>query len=72
MLIDNKKNTKVGNVLKEYISKGDKLSIISGYFTIYAFKELKSKLSKVKNLKLLISDTSYQDTVVKTNAIQIF
>lgn len=62
MLIDNKKNTKVGNVLKEYISKGDKLSIISGYFTIYAFKELKSKLSKVKNLKLLISDPSYQDT----------
>ena len=59
MLIDNKKHNKVGNVLKENIQKGSKLSVISGYFTIYAFAELKKELSKLDSLRLLFSSPLY-------------
>lgn len=55
MIIDNKKNGKVGDVLKQNISNNSKLSIISGYFTIYAFAELKKELSKIKELRLLFT-----------------
>ncbi len=69
MIIDNKKNGKVGDVLKEYISNDSKLSIISTYFTIYAFDELKSKLNSISNLKLLFSNPLYGD---KENSSTIF
>ena len=39
-LLDNKQNGKVGDELKEDIKTNSKLSIISAYFTIYAYKEL--------------------------------
>ena len=55
MIIDNKKNGKVGDILKENIESNSKLSIISGYFTIYAFAELKKELSKIDNLRLLFT-----------------
>jgi len=55
MLIDNKKNGKVGDVLKQNITNNSKLSIISGYFTIYAFAELKKELTRIKELRLLFS-----------------
>lgn len=55
MLIDNKKNGKVGDVLKQSIKDGSKLSIISGYFSIYAFAELKKELRKIKELRLLFT-----------------
>jgi SNF2 family DNA or RNA helicase len=55
MIIDNKKNGKVGDILKQSIQKECKLSIISGYFTIYAFSELKKELIKIKELRLLFT-----------------
>ncbi len=55
MIIDNKKNGKVGDVLKQNISNNSKLSVISGYFTIYAFAELKKELSKIKEIRLLFT-----------------
>lgn len=45
MLIDNKKNNKLGEVLKENIDNNCKLSIISGYFTLYGFSHLNVKRS---------------------------
>lgn len=51
MLIDNKKNGRVGDVLKQNINKNSRLSIISGYFTLYAFAELKKELNKVKDIR---------------------
>jgi SNF2 family DNA or RNA helicase len=61
MLIDNKRNGKVGDVLKENINKNDKLSIISGYFTIYAYKQLKKELEKVDELKLLLNKPLFKN-----------
>ena len=49
MLIDNKKNGKVGDALKEHIQKNCSLSIVSAYFTIYAYEALKKELSKKIN-----------------------
>ena len=40
-MIDNKRNGKVSDELRENLRKGSKLSVISAYFTIYAFNDLK-------------------------------
>jgi len=61
MLIDNKKNGKVVDVLKDNINKNDKLSIISGYFTIYAYKQLKNELDKVGELRLLLNKPLFKN-----------
>ena len=67
MLIDNKKNGKVGDVLKESIQNNSKLSIISSYFTIYAFAELQKEFSKIKELRLLLSTPLYKNNNINNN-----
>jgi len=62
VLIDNKKNGKVGDVLQQNIEINSKLSIISGYFTIYAFAELKKELTKIKELRLLFTAPIFKNT----------
>jgi ERCC4-related helicase len=62
MLIDNKKNGRVGDVLRQSIKDGSKLSIISGYFTLYAFAELKKELNKVKNIRLLFNAPIFKNS----------
>lgn len=46
-LLDNKKTGKVGDVVRESLGKGTKLSVLSGLFSIYAFETLKKELSKL-------------------------
>jgi SNF2 family DNA or RNA helicase len=55
MLLDNKKNGKVGEVLKENLKNGSKLSIISGLFSIYGFEALRKELLNVDAVRLLFS-----------------
>lgn len=62
MLIDNKKNGRVGDVLKQNINENSKLSIISGYFTLYAFAELKKELNKVKDIRLLFNAPVFKNS----------
>ena len=45
MFLDNKKNGKVGDALREHLTKGAKLSVISGLFSIYGFESLKNELT---------------------------
>ena len=61
MLIDNKKNNKLGEVLKENIDNNCKLSMISGYFTIYGFSYLKTELEKVESVRLLLTSTNFKN-----------
>jgi len=61
MIIDNKKNGKVGDILKQNIKNNSKVSIISGYFTIYAFEELKKEFSKIKELRLLFTSPIFKN-----------
>ena len=49
--LDNKTNGIIGDILKEELQKGTKLSIISAYFTIHAFNQLKNELKKVESVR---------------------
>lgn len=61
MLIDNKKSSKLGEVLKENIQNNCKLSIISSYFTLYGFFYLKKALDKVQSTRLIINSKQFKD-----------
>ncbi len=58
-LLDNKLNGKVVDELKDSLKKCSKLSVISDYFTIYAFEELKKELSKIDSLRFIFTEPSY-------------
>lgn len=58
-ILDNKTQGKVIDKLKENIKTGTKLSIISAYFTIYAYEELRKELNKIDGLKLLFSEPTF-------------
>ncbi|MFA5498705.1 MAG: helicase-related protein [Candidatus Cloacimonadia bacterium] len=56
--LDNK-NNKVVDELREVIQKQSKLSIISAYFTIYAYSVLKQELSKVDKLRFIYTEPTF-------------
>lgn len=58
-MLDNKKNGKVGDELKNHIRSGSKLSVISAYFTIYAFRELKKELNKIDSMRFVFTEPSF-------------
>jgi SNF2 family DNA or RNA helicase len=58
-ILDNKQNGKVGEELKNVIKADSKLSIISAYFTIYAYKELKKELKKIDNLRFIFTEPAF-------------
>ncbi|MBW4523521.1 MAG: DEAD/DEAH box helicase family protein [Scytolyngbya sp. HA4215-MV1] len=49
----------VGDFLKEKIQEGSKLSIVSAYFTIYAFEALKQQLVEIEELKFLFGEPRF-------------
>lgn len=55
MIIDNKKNNKVGELLRKNIYDDTRLSIASAYFTIYAYNNLKKELNNIKELRFLFT-----------------
>ena len=63
MLIDNKKNQNVGEVLKEHMSNNSKLSIISGYFTLQGYKHLQKELKKIDEVRLLVSSNTFKNNL---------
>ena len=50
---------RLGDALGESIDEGAKLSIISAYFTLFAFGELKEELSKVDEVRFLFSEPTF-------------
>ncbi len=56
---DNQGRGKVGDFLKEKIQQGSKLSIVSAYFTIYAYDQLKEKLNNIKHLDFLFGEPRF-------------
>ncbi len=54
MLLDNKKNGKVGDELRKHLTKGAKLSVISEQFSIYGFDALNSELKSIERARLLL------------------
>ena len=54
MLLDNKTQGRVGEVLSDSLGKDASLSIITRLFSIYGFQALQSELSSVKGTRLLL------------------
>jgi hypothetical protein len=54
-LLDNRKTGKVGDVVRDSLGKGAKLSVLSGLFSIYAFEALKKELNQVDSVRLLLT-----------------
>jgi len=56
---DNHHRGSVGSFLQEKIQSGSKLSIVSAYFTIYAFDALKSQLTVIEDLQFLFGEPRF-------------
>ncbi len=56
---DNHHRGTVGNFLKSKIQNGSSLSIVSAYFTIYAFEALKASLVDIKDLRFLFGEPRF-------------
>lgn len=57
-MLDNKKY-RVIDELKEELNKSSRLSVISAYFTIYAYAELKKELSKIDNMRFIFTEPTF-------------
>lgn len=60
---DNHNHGTIGQFLKEKIQDNSELSIVSAFFTIYAFDALKDKLKKINHLKFLYGDPSFTKSI---------
>lgn len=56
---DNKTRGNVGRYLSEHITPNSDLSIVSAYFTIYAYQELKACLDQVNSLRFLFGQPRF-------------
>ena len=56
---DNRERGTVGEFLQSQIENGSSLSIVSAYFTIYAFEALKSSLLGINNLRFLFGEPQF-------------
>ncbi|MBP9037793.1 MAG: hypothetical protein KBG38_08505, partial [Candidatus Cloacimonas sp.] len=67
-ILDNRRRGNVGDYLADNIDKKSKLSIVSAYFTIYAYNELKTQLNKVEQLRFLFGEPTFvRDENLKEN-----
>jgi len=60
---DNYHRGNVGDFLKSNIEEGSSLSIVSAYFTIYAFHALKESLTEIKALRFLFGEPRFIKSV---------
>lgn len=56
---DNKNRGSVGQFLRENIKSDSDLSIVSAYFTIYAYSHLKNELDSISKLKFLFGEPTF-------------
>ncbi len=56
---DNYKHGSVGEFLQATIQPGDHLSIVSAYFTIYAYAQLKNELDTIEELRFLFGEPTF-------------
>ena len=56
---DNHHRGKVGDFLIEKISNDSELSVVSAYFTIYAYEALAGQLDQISNLRFLFGEPKF-------------
>jgi len=69
MLLDNKSQGKVGDVIAKNLNESSELTVLSGLFSIYGFAKLNKELSKIQNLRLAIAQTHDGTPPTSTNLI---
>lgn len=55
-IVDNKQIGNIGDVLKDNLKKGSKLSIAAQYLTLYAFVELQKELNKIDEFRFVFTN----------------
>jgi len=70
-LLDNKQNGSVVDELRKSVEKDCKLSVISAYFTIYAYKALKKELDKVEQFRLIFTEPHFTNDDVEAKEFSI-
>ena len=58
-IYDNHHRQYVGQFLKDHITPGSNLSVVSAYFTIYAFEKLKDQLLEIESLRFLFGEPRF-------------
>lgn len=58
-ILDNKQQGRVIDELRQGIKNGAKMSVISAYFTIYAYEALKKELADIDELRFIFTTPSY-------------
>ncbi|MFD2247293.1 helicase-related protein [Pontibacter ruber] len=66
---EHKQHNRIGLTLKESITKGSKLSVISSYFTIYAFQQLQKELETVEEIRFLFDNPIFASGPVNPHTI---
>jgi SNF2 family DNA or RNA helicase len=62
-IYDNYSRARVGDFLRNKISPGAELSIVSAYFTIYAYEALKAQLDQIGHLRFLFGEPRFVKAV---------
>lgn len=62
-ILDNHRRGKVADFLLQNIEPGSTLSIVSAYFTIYAYKNLKKQLDSINKLNFLFGEPSFLKSI---------
>lgn len=56
---DNHRRGTVGDFLKQHVQPGSDLSVVSAYFTIYAFEALKNELAAINRMRFLFGEPRF-------------
>ena len=59
LIRDNKNYGSVGEFLKEVVKEGSELSVVSAYFTIFAYYGLHEQLDSIKSMKFLFGEPTF-------------
>lgn len=71
-IIDNKQSGIVGDILKENIEQGSKISIAAAHFTLYAFVELKKELSHIDEFRFIFTEPSFVEDSNGHNEVSLY
>lgn len=61
-IIDNHEHGNVGEFIRKKNKHNAKLSVVSSFFTIYAYDAMREELEKDESLRFLYGDTKFTQT----------
>ena len=67
-LLDNKKNGKVIDALRDALHGAQRISILSSEFSVFAFEALRTALNKLDHTELLLSASIYSPEIIPSAA----